>query len=90
MHGNRSGPTHGRLLRALGTGGPRDRAGQGIGAGIARRLARAGARVAVFDADVDRAAHVADELGGLAIVGDVRSEADAPRRSSGSGPTSAR
>ena len=51
-------------------------AGQGIGAGIARRLAAAGARVAVFDADVDRASHVADELGGLAIVGDVRSEAD--------------
>src|SRR3954469_21691253 len=52
-------------------------AGQGIGAGIARRLALAGARIAVFDADVDRASHVADELGGIAIVGDVRSEADA-------------
>ena len=52
-------------------------AGQGIGAGIARRLALAGARIAVFDADVDRASHMADELGGIAIVGDVRSEADA-------------
>ena len=52
-------------------------AGQGIGAGIARRLALAGARIAVFDADVDRASHMADALGGIAIVGDVRSEADA-------------
>ena len=51
-------------------------AGQGIGEGIARRLAEAGARVAVFDADPARAARVATELDGLALAGDVRSEAE--------------
>ncbi len=56
---------------ALVTGG-----GQGIGAGIARRLHQAGARVAVFDVDAGHANAMAAELGGLAVVGDVRSEAD--------------
>jgi 3-oxoacyl-[acyl-carrier protein] reductase len=56
---------------ALVTGG-----GQGIGAAIAGRLGRAGARVAVFDADGDKAAAVARDLDGLAVRGDVRSEAD--------------
>ncbi len=51
-------------------------AGQGIGEGIARRLSRAGARIAVFDADAARAEAVAAELGGLAVVGDVRSESE--------------
>jgi 3-oxoacyl-[acyl-carrier protein] reductase len=52
-------------------------AGQGIGAGIARRLRHAGAKVAIFDLDPARAREVADQLGGLALSGDVRSEADA-------------
>jgi 3-oxoacyl-[acyl-carrier protein] reductase len=51
-------------------------AGRGIGAGIAARLARAGARVAVLDADLHSAEAVATELGGLGLAGDVRSEAD--------------
>ncbi len=51
-------------------------AGQGIGEGIARRLHAAGARVAVFDADAPSASKLAGELGGLAVVGDVRSEGD--------------
>lgn len=51
-------------------------AGQGIGEGIACRLRQAGARVAIFDADAARADHVAGALGGLALAGDVRSEAD--------------
>jgi NAD(P)-dependent dehydrogenase (short-subunit alcohol dehydrogenase family) len=51
-------------------------AGRGIGAGIARRLARAGARVAVFDLDRPAAETVASELGGLGLAGDVRNEAD--------------
>lgn len=51
-------------------------AGQGIGAGIARRLHEAGARVAIFDADAEHAASVAGSLDGLALVGDVRSETD--------------
>jgi len=51
-------------------------AGQGIGEAIARRLRQAGARVAIFDADASRAEPLAKELGGLAVTGDVRSEAD--------------
>src|SRR4051794_4017066 len=49
-------------------------AGQGIGAGIARRLHAAGARVAVLDRDGARAESVAAELEGLGIEGDVCSE----------------
>jgi NAD(P)-dependent dehydrogenase (short-subunit alcohol dehydrogenase family) len=51
-------------------------AGQGIGAGIARRLHAAGARIAVFDCDRGSAEAVARELDGLALGGDVRSETD--------------
>ena len=54
---------------AVVTGG-----GQGIGAGIARRLRAAGARIAVFDRDGSRAAAVAAGLEGLGIAGDVCSE----------------
>jgi 3-oxoacyl-[acyl-carrier protein] reductase len=49
-------------------------AGQGIGAGMARRLRAAGAKVAIFDRDPALAGAVAAELDGLALVGDVRSE----------------
>ena len=49
-------------------------AGQGIGAGIARRLHAAGARIAVFDRDPELARAVAAELDGLDLVGDVRAE----------------
>ncbi len=49
-------------------------AGQGIGAGIARRLHAAGARIAVFDRDGARAESVAAGLEGLAIAGDVCAE----------------
>jgi len=58
---------HGQV--ALVTG-----AGRGIGAGIARRLHAAGARIAVFDRDATTAQAVAGELGGLALVGDVCSQ----------------
>ena len=51
-------------------------AGQGIGQGVARRLHAAGARVAIFDLDLSRAEEAARELDGLALTGDVRSEAD--------------
>ncbi|WP_422930307.1 SDR family NAD(P)-dependent oxidoreductase [Singulisphaera sp. PoT] len=51
-------------------------AGQGIGAGIAKRLHQAGAKVAIFDMDATNAGAVAAELGGVAVVGDVRTEAD--------------
>lgn len=56
---------------ALVTGG-----GQGIGAAICRRLASAGARVAVFDRQVATAEAVAAEVSGLAIEGDVTRESD--------------
>jgi 2-dehydro-3-deoxy-L-rhamnonate dehydrogenase (NAD+) len=54
---------------ALVTGG-----GRGIGTGIARRLHAAGARIAVFDRELAAAQALADELEGLALVGDVCAE----------------
>ena len=59
---------------ALVTGG-----GQGIGEAICRRLAQAGARVAVFDLCQETAQSVAGEIGGLGLAGDVTSEADVQR-----------
>jgi 3-oxoacyl-[acyl-carrier protein] reductase len=46
--------------------------GYGTGRLTARLLAEAGARVAVVDIDAERASRVADEVGGHAIVADVR------------------
>jgi 3-oxoacyl-[acyl-carrier protein] reductase len=51
-------------------------AGQGIGAAIARRLAAAGARIAVFDLNFPSARAVAQEIGGIPLAGDVTREAD--------------
>jgi 2-dehydro-3-deoxy-L-rhamnonate dehydrogenase (NAD+) len=59
---------------AVVTGG-----GQGIGEAICRRLAAAGARIAVLDRDRVKAQAVADSLGGLALSGDVCSESDTSR-----------
>lgn len=59
---------------ALVTGG-----GVGIGEAIARRLAAAGARVALFDRDGAKAEAVAKSIGGLAVPGDVTSETDIER-----------
>jgi len=56
---------------ALVTGG-----GQGIGAAICKRLAQAGAKVAVFDRDAAAAQRTAHEIGGLAVAGDITSETD--------------
>jgi NAD(P)-dependent dehydrogenase (short-subunit alcohol dehydrogenase family) len=55
--------------RALVTGG-----GSGIGAAVARRLAAAGADVAIGDVDARAAASVAGELGARAVALDVRDE----------------
>ncbi len=59
---------------ALITGG-----GQGIGEAICRRLAAAGARVAVFDLDGGKAQGVACSVDGLGLAGDVTSENDIGR-----------
>jgi 3-oxoacyl-[acyl-carrier protein] reductase len=59
---------------ALVTGG-----GRGIGANIARELASAGMRVVVSARSRDQVQEVADEIGGVAVAGDV-SNADDVRR----------
>jgi 2-dehydro-3-deoxy-L-rhamnonate dehydrogenase (NAD+) len=59
---------------AIVTGG-----GQGIGEAICRRLAAAGARIAVFDMAPEGAQKVAQSLGGIAIIGNVTVEADCQR-----------
>jgi 3-oxoacyl-[acyl-carrier protein] reductase len=51
-------------------------AGQGIGGAVARRLAAAGAKVGVLDLSESSAAAVADEIGGVTLVGDVTREFD--------------
>jgi NAD(P)-dependent dehydrogenase (short-subunit alcohol dehydrogenase family) len=56
---------------AIVTGG-----GSGLGAGTARMLAAAGARVAVLDINEAQAKAVADEIGGIAIKCDVASGPD--------------
>lgn len=56
---------------AVVTGG-----GQGIGEAICRRLAAAGAKVAVFDLSAENAGRVAKESGGMAVVGDLTKEPD--------------
>src|SRR5438105_12218586 len=56
---------------AMVTGG-----GQGIGEVICRRLAAAGARVAVFDLQGTAAERVARDIGGMSVAGDVTSETD--------------
>jgi 2-dehydro-3-deoxy-L-rhamnonate dehydrogenase (NAD+) len=56
---------------AVVTGG-----GQGIGEAICRRLAAAGAKIAVFDLDRAKSESVARSLSGLGLAGDVCSESD--------------
>jgi 3-oxoacyl-[acyl-carrier protein] reductase len=52
---------------------------QGIGAAIARRLASAGAKVAVLDLKAEPAQKLAAEIGGLGVAADVTSEPDMAR-----------
>ena len=59
---------------AVVTGG-----GQGIGEAISRRLAAAGAKVGVFDMAAENAERVANDIGGVAMVGDLTKEADLDR-----------
>ena len=62
---------------AIVTGGA-----SGLGAATARRLAAAGARVAVCDLNAKLAETVAKEIGGVAIVCDVADASSAKRPSS--------
>jgi NAD(P)-dependent dehydrogenase (short-subunit alcohol dehydrogenase family) len=50
--------------------------GSGLGAATAKRLAEAGAKVGVFDRSKEGAEATAKAIDGLALVGDVSSEAD--------------
>jgi NAD(P)-dependent dehydrogenase (short-subunit alcohol dehydrogenase family) len=50
--------------------------GSGLGAATARAMAAKGAKVAVFDRSQENAEKVAAEIKGVAVVGDVTSEAD--------------
>ena len=50
-------------------------AGSGFGAGIARKFAEEGALVVVADINMDGAQHIADEIGGRAILCDVSDHA---------------
>lgn len=61
---NQGSPYHDKVV--LITGG-----GSGFGAAAARRLAAGGARVALLDRDTETVTAVAEEVDGLAIVGDV-------------------
>ena len=61
-------------LPAIVTGGA-----SGLGAATARALAAAGARVSIFDRNVELAAEVARAIDGQAVACDVSSEADAVR-----------
>ncbi|MFJ3305760.1 SDR family oxidoreductase [Streptomyces sp. NPDC086549] len=58
-------------------------AGGGIGAALARRFAAEGARVVVNDLDADRAAAVAEEIGGIAVPGDASAIVGAAREALG-------
>ncbi len=53
--------------------------GRGIGAAIGRSFAEAGAKVALVARTASEVEAIASEIGALAIVGDVRIEADAQR-----------
>ncbi len=57
---------------AIVTGG-----GSGLGAATARALAEKGAKVAIFDINLEAAQKVAGEIGGLALACNVSSADDA-------------
>ena len=54
-------------------------AGNGIGREALRTLSMVGARLCCVDVDADLAAQVAEEVGGVAAVGDMRTRTDAER-----------
>jgi NAD(P)-dependent dehydrogenase (short-subunit alcohol dehydrogenase family) len=75
MKTGRRGEEHGMTGLAAGSGVVVTGGGRGIGEALARRLAAGGARVVVNDLDADAAKHVANDIGGQAVPGDVSTEA---------------
>jgi NAD(P)-dependent dehydrogenase (short-subunit alcohol dehydrogenase family) len=72
-------PDYPAMLRHDGRGFVVVGAGQGIGRQAVHALAAAGARVVCIDNEDDRARTVADEVGGVAAVGDARRREDVER-----------
>jgi len=72
-------PSYPDLLRLDGRGAVLVGAGQGIGRQAAHALASVGARVVCVDREVDLAAEVAAEVGGVAWSGDVIQRSDVER-----------
>lgn len=72
-------PDYGSLLRLDGRGVLVVGAGQGNGRQTAHALAAVGARVACVEIDPVLAHEIADEVGGLACVGDVRERGEVER-----------
>ncbi|HZQ86093.1 MAG TPA: SDR family oxidoreductase [Acidimicrobiales bacterium] len=76
---NSAVPDYGAMLRLDGRRIVVVGAGNGIGRQASHAMAMMGARLCCVDIEPDLAAEVAEEVGGTAVVGDMRQRADATR-----------